>query len=55
MNVVANPTCQIPDTIHMGEIVRTLVIIHHSPMNMATRRGENMNNDTSVLKFPKTI
>ena len=55
INVVANLTCQIPATIHMGEIVMTLVTIHHSPMNMATRRGENMNNDTSVLKFLKTI
>ena len=55
INVVANLTCQMPDTIHMGEIVRTLVIIHHSPMNMATRREENMNNGTLVFKYPKTI
>ena len=53
INVVANLTCQIPATIHMGEIVMTLVTIHHSPMNIATRRGENMNNDTLVFKFPK--
>ena len=53
INVVANHTCQIPATIHMGEIVMTLVTIHHSPMNMATRREENMNNDKLVLNFQK--
>ena len=54
-NLVANLTCQIPATIHMGEIVMTLVTIHHSPMNMATRRGEKTINDTLAFKFLKTI